>query len=121
MSYDCEFFSSAQLVRVVDVVASPLHLVRLNKRKLLVENRGLWGIIELLLYQWTYTPYPVKANTPHRSVECQVRRIEFTEYAVLFGEQIRYLDSKTQYAVLNRRIDTSYPTSGYGVSGDQTK
>ncbi|GJS77052.1 hypothetical protein Tco_0726933 [Tanacetum coccineum] len=45
-----------------------------------------------------------------------VRRIEFTEYAVLFGEQIRRLDCKTQYAVLSRRCDTSYPTGGYGVS-----
>ncbi|GJS18564.1 hypothetical protein Tco_0413036 [Tanacetum coccineum] len=30
---------------------------------------------------------------------------------------IRRLDSKTQYAVLIRRFDTSYPTGGYGVSG----
>ncbi|GJT18691.1 zinc finger, CCHC-type containing protein [Tanacetum coccineum] len=46
-----------------------------------------------------------------------VRRIEFPEYAVLFGEQIRRLDCKTQYAVLSRRCDTSYPTGGYGVPG----
>ncbi|GKA37048.1 retrovirus-related pol polyprotein from transposon TNT 1-94 [Tanacetum coccineum] len=46
-----------------------------------------------------------------------VRRIEFTEYAVLFGKQIRRLDCETQYAVLIRRFDTSYPTGGYGVSG----
>ncbi|GJZ46206.1 hypothetical protein Tco_0593802, partial [Tanacetum coccineum] len=31
-------------------------------------------------------------------------------------KQIRRLDSKTQYAVLIRRFDTSYPTGGYGVS-----
>ncbi|GJX96840.1 hypothetical protein Tco_0352638, partial [Tanacetum coccineum] len=48
----------------------------------------------------------------------QVRRIEFTEYAVLFGKQIRHLDCETQYAVLVRRFDTSYPTSEYGVSGN---
>ncbi|GJW67240.1 hypothetical protein Tco_0121664 [Tanacetum coccineum] len=34
---------------------------------------------------------------------------------------IRRLDSKTQYAVLIRRFDTSYPTGGYGVSGDQSE
>ncbi|GKD11018.1 hypothetical protein Tco_1190703, partial [Tanacetum coccineum] len=45
-----------------------------------------------------------------------VRRIEFTGYVVLFGKQIRHLDCETQYAVLIRRFDTSYPTSGYGVS-----
>ncbi|GKB44742.1 hypothetical protein Tco_0889684 [Tanacetum coccineum] len=33
-------------------------------------------------------------------------------------EQIRRLDCKTQYDVLSRRCDTSYPTGGYGVSGD---
>ncbi|GKD88119.1 hypothetical protein Tco_1363626, partial [Tanacetum coccineum] len=37
------------------------------------------------------------------------------------GEQIRHLDCKTQYAVLSRRFDTSYPTGGYGVSGDQSE
>ncbi|GJX29313.1 hypothetical protein Tco_0237392 [Tanacetum coccineum] len=36
-------------------------------------------------------------------------------------KQIRCLDSKTQYAVLIRRFDTSYPTGGYGVSGDQSE
>ncbi|GKC19086.1 hypothetical protein Tco_1021236 [Tanacetum coccineum] len=45
-----------------------------------------------------------------------VRRIEFTEYAILFGEQIRCLDCKTRYAVLSRRLDTSYPTGGYVLS-----
>ncbi|GJX88166.1 hypothetical protein Tco_0340180 [Tanacetum coccineum] len=45
-----------------------------------------------------------------------VRRIEFMEYAVLFGEQIRRLDYETQYAILIRRFDTSYPTGGYCVS-----
>ncbi|GJX52799.1 hypothetical protein Tco_0281168 [Tanacetum coccineum] len=29
---------------------------------------------------------------------------------------IRRLDCETQYAVLIRRFDTSYPTGGYGVS-----
>ncbi|GJU45752.1 hypothetical protein Tco_1203018 [Tanacetum coccineum] len=45
-----------------------------------------------------------------------VRRIKFTEYVVLFRKQIRRLDTKTRYAVLVRRFDTSYPTGGYGVS-----
>ncbi|GKE27745.1 hypothetical protein Tco_1443129 [Tanacetum coccineum] len=35
---------------------------------------------------------------------------------------IRRLDSKTQYAILIRRFDTSYPTGGYGVSvGNMSK
>ncbi|GJS58843.1 gypsy type transposase [Tanacetum coccineum] len=46
----------------------------------------------------------------------KVRRIEFTEYAVFLEKQIRRLDSKTQYVVLIRRFNTSYPTGGYGVS-----
>ncbi|GJY97428.1 reverse transcriptase domain, reverse transcriptase zinc-binding domain protein [Tanacetum coccineum] len=50
-----------------------------------------------------------------------IRHIEFAEYAVLFGKQIRRLDCETQYAVLIRRFDTSYPTGGYGVSGDQSE
>ncbi|GJY51516.1 hypothetical protein Tco_0442363, partial [Tanacetum coccineum] len=29
--------------------------------------------------------------------------------------------TKTRYAVLVRRFDTSYPTGGYGVSGDQSE
>ncbi|GJY04029.1 hypothetical protein Tco_0369969, partial [Tanacetum coccineum] len=50
-----------------------------------------------------------------------VRRIELLEYVVLLGKQIRRLDCETQYAVLIRRFDTSYPTGGYGVSGDQSE
>ncbi|GJW76933.1 putative reverse transcriptase domain-containing protein [Tanacetum coccineum] len=50
-----------------------------------------------------------------------VRRIEFTEYAVLFGKQIRRLDCETQYVVLIRRFDMPYPTGGYGVSADKPK
>nr|GEZ91288.1 hypothetical protein [Tanacetum cinerariifolium] len=34
------------------------------------------------------------------------------------GEQIRCLDFKDQYVVMSRRVDTSYPTGGYGVSID---
>ncbi|GJQ98110.1 hypothetical protein Tco_0009249 [Tanacetum coccineum] len=33
-------------------------------------------------------------------------------------EQIRRLDCRSQYAVLSEKVDTSYPTSGYGVSVD---
>ncbi|GJQ97938.1 hypothetical protein Tco_0009077 [Tanacetum coccineum] len=35
--------------------------------------------------------------------------------------EIRRLDCKTQYDVLIRRIDTSYPTGGYGVSAGKLK
>ncbi|GJW07877.1 hypothetical protein Tco_1570300 [Tanacetum coccineum] len=37
------------------------------------------------------------------------------------GNSIRRLDSKTQYAVLIRRFDTSYPIGGYSLSGDQSE
>ncbi|GKA09013.1 hypothetical protein Tco_0688344 [Tanacetum coccineum] len=50
-----------------------------------------------------------------------VSRIELTEYAVLFGKKIRRLDSKTQYAVLIRRFDTSYLTGRYRISGDHPR
>ncbi|GJZ99882.1 hypothetical protein Tco_0672433 [Tanacetum coccineum] len=33
----------------------------------------------------------------------------------IVGEQIRHLDCKTQYAVLSRRFDTSYPIGGYDI------
>ncbi|GJT71035.1 hypothetical protein Tco_1030321 [Tanacetum coccineum] len=52
----------------------------------------------------------LNASTPYRVY--RIRRI--------VGKQIRRLDSKTQYAVLNRRVDTSYLTGGYGVSGDHS-
>ncbi|GJV23969.1 hypothetical protein Tco_1376664 [Tanacetum coccineum] len=39
----------------------------------------------------------------------------------LLAAPIRRLDSKTQYDVMIRRFDTSYPTGGYGVSGDQSE
>ncbi|GKG31134.1 hypothetical protein Tco_0423622, partial [Tanacetum coccineum] len=49
------------------------------------------------------------------------RRIEFTEYAVCLEKQIRHLDCRIQYVVLGRRFDMSYPTGGYGISGDQSE
>ncbi|GKG57183.1 hypothetical protein Tco_0584609, partial [Tanacetum coccineum] len=36
-------------------------------------------------------------------------------------EQIRCLDCRDQYAVLSGKVDTSYPTGGYGVSVDQSE
>ncbi|GKE86301.1 hypothetical protein Tco_1560043, partial [Tanacetum coccineum] len=42
----------------------------------------------------------------------------FSLISVLGFQKIRRLDSKTQYVVLIGRFDTSYPTGGYGVSGD---
>ncbi|GJX74815.1 putative ribonuclease H-like domain-containing protein [Tanacetum coccineum] len=44
-----------------------------------------------------------------------VRRIEFTEYVILFGKQIHRLDCETQYIVLIGRFDTSYLMGRYGV------
>ncbi|GKC76160.1 hypothetical protein Tco_1126934, partial [Tanacetum coccineum] len=64
----------------------------------------------------TNTSYLIDVNTPYRSVEYQYAVLSFSEYVVLLGKQIRRLDCETQYAVLIRRFDTSYPTGGYGVS-----
>ncbi|GKA97321.1 reverse transcriptase domain-containing protein [Tanacetum coccineum] len=66
-------------------------------------------------------PYNIHLYPVSRDFAIAVRRIDFIEYAVLFGKQIRCLDCKTRYDVLSRRLDTSYPTGGYGVSGDQSK
>ncbi|GJT56125.1 hypothetical protein Tco_0991179 [Tanacetum coccineum] len=41
--------------------------------------------------------------------------------SIVLEEQIRRLDCRIQYAVLGRRFDTSYPTGGYDVSGDQSE
>ncbi|GJW48281.1 hypothetical protein Tco_0079927 [Tanacetum coccineum] len=51
------------------------------------------------------------------SVECQYAVLILHNSPYCLEEQIRCLDSKTQYAVLSRKLDTSYPTGGYGVSG----
>ncbi|GKB78162.1 hypothetical protein Tco_0945057 [Tanacetum coccineum] len=52
--------------------------------------------------------------------------VHFSQYAVLIilnmpyrlKEQIRRLDCRNQYDVLSGKVDTSYPTGGYGVSVD---
>ncbi|GJW42873.1 hypothetical protein Tco_0071672 [Tanacetum coccineum] len=46
----------------------------------------------------------------------QVGAVGNTPYCL--EEQIRCLDYRDQYTVLSRRVDTSYPTGGYGVSVD---
>ncbi|GJW69655.1 hypothetical protein Tco_0126572 [Tanacetum coccineum] len=42
-------------------------------------------------------------------------------YGMVRQEEKQREDSKTQYDVLIRRFDTSYPTGGYGVSSDQSE
>ncbi|GJS96154.1 hypothetical protein Tco_0803122 [Tanacetum coccineum] len=89
------------------------------EKKMSVENRDLnMRIFELLLYQLINMPYLINVNTPYESVECQyiVLRLQNTPYCL--EEQIRCLDCRDQYLVLSRRVDTSYPTGGYGVSVD---
>ncbi|GKA03655.1 putative reverse transcriptase domain-containing protein [Tanacetum coccineum] len=54
-------------------------------------------------------------------VEIMDREVKRLKQSCIPIVKIRRLDSKTQYAVLNRRFDTSYPTGGYGVSGDQSE
>ncbi|GJT39417.1 hypothetical protein Tco_0939282 [Tanacetum coccineum] len=51
--------------------------------------------------QMSNTPYSINLNTPY-----------------CLEEQIRRLDCRSQYTVLSGKVDTSYPTGGYGVSID---
>ncbi|GJY29189.1 hypothetical protein Tco_0404956 [Tanacetum coccineum] len=69
----------------------------------------------------TDTPYSISLNTPYRSVECQHAVLSSQNTPYFLEKQIRRLDCRIQYAVLGRRFDTSYPTGGYGISGDQSE
>ncbi|GKF65119.1 hypothetical protein Tco_0191636, partial [Tanacetum coccineum] len=55
------------------------------------------------------------------SVECQYAVLTSQNTPYCLEEQMCHLDCRIQYAVLGRRFDTSYPTGGYGVSGDQSE
>ncbi|GJW88977.1 hypothetical protein Tco_0164317 [Tanacetum coccineum] len=70
----------------------------------------------MLRYQMTDTPYSISLNTPYRSVEYQDTVLSSQNTPYCLEEQIRRLDCKTQYVVLGRKFDTSYPSGGYGVS-----
>ncbi|GJU83030.1 hypothetical protein Tco_1285395 [Tanacetum coccineum] len=84
-----------------------------------VENRDLnVRIFELLLYQLINTPYSINLNTPYGSAEGQYAVLILQNTPYCLEEQIRCLDCRDQYVVLSRRVDTSYPTGGYGVSVD---
>ncbi|GJY09278.1 zinc finger, CCHC-type containing protein [Tanacetum coccineum] len=70
----CSFASSC---------SEPLKVLsRSSLRNCLFNSKWVSWLIEGLL---TDTPYSINWNTPYRSVELPVRRIEFTEYAILFG------------------------------------
>ncbi|GKF27304.1 hypothetical protein Tco_0083198, partial [Tanacetum coccineum] len=45
------------------------------------------------------------------SVECQYAVLISQNTSYCLEEQIRRLDCRSQYAVLGRRFDTSYPTA----------
>ncbi|GJS12571.1 putative ribonuclease H-like domain-containing protein [Tanacetum coccineum] len=62
------------------------------------------------------TSYSISLNMPYRSVEYQYAVLSSQKTSYCLKEHIRRLDCKTQYVVLGRKFDTSYPTSGYGVS-----
>ncbi|GKA10517.1 hypothetical protein Tco_0689950 [Tanacetum coccineum] len=64
----------------------------------------------------TNTPYSINFHTPYRSVEYQYTILNSQNTPYCLEEQICRLDCKTQYVVLGRRFDTSYPTGGYDVS-----
>ncbi|GKE50007.1 hypothetical protein Tco_1481265 [Tanacetum coccineum] len=101
MSYDCEFFSSAQFVWVVDIAVI---------RDFAIVSMGQW-VIFMKKFIVQFTPGLLNVNTPYR----------FYGICRNVREQICHLDCKTQYAIMSRRFDTSYPTGGYGVSGDQSE
>ncbi|GJY49168.1 hypothetical protein Tco_0439124 [Tanacetum coccineum] len=65
------------------------------------------GYDEFLLFRW-YVEYQYAVLSSQNTPYC-------------LEEHIRRLDCKTQYAVLGRRFDMSYPTGGYGVSSDQSE
>ncbi|GJQ97809.1 hypothetical protein Tco_0008948 [Tanacetum coccineum] len=56
-----------------------------------------------------------------RSVEYQYAVLYSQNTPYYFKEQIHRLDCRIQCVVLGRRFDTSYPTGGYGVSGDHSE
>ncbi|GKE21183.1 hypothetical protein Tco_1432695 [Tanacetum coccineum] len=85
-----------------------------------LKNRIKWSF-GLLLYQMTYTSYSINLNTSYRSVECQYAILISYNTPYCLEEPIHLLDYRIQYAVLCRRFDTSYPTGGYGVSGDHSE
>ncbi|GJV90804.1 hypothetical protein Tco_1538617 [Tanacetum coccineum] len=64
------------------------------------------------------TPYSINLNTPYGSAEGQYAVLILQNTPYCLEEQIRCLDCRDQYVVLSRRVDTSYPTGGYGVSVD---
>ncbi|GJW63903.1 hypothetical protein Tco_0115787 [Tanacetum coccineum] len=68
-----------------------------------------------------YADYSISLNTPYRSVECQYAVLSSQNTPYSLEKQIHRLDCRIQYVVLGRRFDTSYPTGGYGVSGDQSE
>ncbi|GJX22495.1 hypothetical protein Tco_0226940 [Tanacetum coccineum] len=72
----------------------------------------------MLLYQMINTPYSINLNTPYGSAEGQYTVLMLQDTPYYLEEQIRCLDCRDQYVVLSRRVDTSYPTGGYGVSVD---
>ncbi|GJZ27345.1 hypothetical protein Tco_0571598 [Tanacetum coccineum] len=72
----------------------------------------------LLLYQMINTPYLINLNTPDGSTEGQYTVLILHNTSYCLEEQIHCLDCRDQYAILSRRVDTSYSTGGYGVSVD---
>ncbi|GJZ45825.1 hypothetical protein Tco_0593421 [Tanacetum coccineum] len=70
------------------------------------------------MFQVSNTPYSIDFNTPYRSVEGQYAVLILQNTPYCLEEHIHCLDCRDQYAILSRRVDTSYPTGGYGVSVD---
>ncbi|GKC61168.1 hypothetical protein Tco_1088766 [Tanacetum coccineum] len=66
-------------------------------------------------------PYSIHLNTLYGSAEGQYTVLIIQNTPYFLEEQIRCLDFRDQYAVLSGKVDTSYPTGGYGISVDLSK
>ncbi|GKD16534.1 hypothetical protein Tco_1205692 [Tanacetum coccineum] len=64
------------------------------------------------------TSYSIILNTPYGSAEGQYAVLIIRNTPYCLKEHIRCLDCRDQYAVLSGKVDTSYPTGGYGVPVD---
>ncbi|GJS07208.1 hypothetical protein Tco_0364004 [Tanacetum coccineum] len=91
--------------------SNSLNLSHAQKR---LSSGSCWKLlISSIFFAMTDTPYSISVDTLYRSVECQYAALNSQN---CLEEQIRCLDYKTRYAVLSRKLDTWYPTGGYGVS-----
>ncbi|GJS20344.1 hypothetical protein Tco_0448976 [Tanacetum coccineum] len=64
------------------------------------------------------TSHSINMNTSYGSAEGQYTVLIRQNTPYYLEELIRCLDCRDEYVVLSGKVDTSYPTGGYGVSVD---